>query len=186
MPSAIVRVSSCSRNSSWLESTVRRSFQQAIRRSIDTGETLSRATGAYGTDKGATPASDWLAARTIDEDWDWMMIPFRSDDTGDSRRPGPSKRGTTTSWCATAKASSSPRSGQAAHPRRGPADRGQYRQAAGVAREAIVEVSYARSMWIAPSRLAGLMRARWRLVLRILLAKAAHPTHSCPDIVEMS
>ena len=93
MPSAIVRVSSCSRNSSWLESTVRRSFQQAIRRSIDTGETLSRATGAYGTDKGATPASDWLAARTIDEDWDWM-IPFRSDDTGDSRRPGPSKNKT--------------------------------------------------------------------------------------------
>src|SRR6516164_9914127 len=93
MPSAIVRVSSCSRNSSWLESTVRCSFQQAIRRSIDTGETLSRATGAYGTDKGATPASDWLAARTIDEDWDWM-IPFRSDDTGDSRRPGPSKNKT--------------------------------------------------------------------------------------------
>jgi len=60
--------------------------------SIDTGETLSRATGAYGTDKGARPASDWLAARTIDEDWDWM-IPFRLDDTGDSRRPG---RGM---WC---------------------------------------------------------------------------------------
>jgi len=64
------------------------------------------------------------------------------------------------------------------------ADRSQYRQAAGVVREAIVEVSYARSMWIAPSCLAGLMWARWGLVLRILLAKAANPTNSLQALLE--
>ena len=71
---------------------------------------------------------------------------------------------------------------QAAHQRRGATDRGEYRQAARAAEEGIVEVSYARSMWIA--RLGLLMRARWGLVLRILLAKAANPTNSLQALLK--
>src|SRR6516225_5205653 len=72
---------------------------------------------------------------------------------------------------------------QAAHQRRGATDRGEYRQAARAAEEGIVEVSYARSMWIA--RLGLLMRARWGLVLRILLAKAANPTNSLQALLNV-
>ena len=39
-------------------------------------------------------------------------------------------------------------------------------------------------MWIAPLRLAGLMRTRWGQVLRILLAKVANPTNSLQALLK--